>query len=66
MMLRLEVRPTNESIREGLTHSSIRERRKDRQRCKLSKCSLPDIARRTHKLAVAMSALGQKRTFALQ
>jgi hypothetical protein len=66
MMLRLEVRPTNESIREGLTHSSIRQRRKDRQRCKLSKCSLPDITRRTHKLAVAMSALGQKQTSALQ
>jgi hypothetical protein len=37
MMLRLEVRPTNESIREGCKYSSILESRKDRQRCKLSK-----------------------------
>src|SRR5262245_52103081 len=65
-MLRLKVLPTNESIREGLKHSSTREGRKDRQRCELSKCSLPDIARRSHRLYKDMSGLGQEQTFALQ
>jgi|SRR5215475_15575440 len=34
------------SIREGLKHLSFSEARKDRERCDLSKCSLPDIGRR--------------------
>ena len=47
MMLRLVVRPTNESIREGLKHLSISEGHKDRQPCEMSKCSLADIATET-------------------
>ena len=47
MMLAFDVRPTNESIRKGLKQHPIRGSHNDCQCCKLSKCSLADIARRT-------------------
>ena len=48
----------HESIREGLKRYSIRG-----QRCKLSKCSLADVARRIIScFTTGMSDLGQKRT----
>ena len=47
MMLAFDVRPTNESIRKGLKQHPIRGSHNDCQRCKVSKCLLADIARRT-------------------
>jgi hypothetical protein len=47
MMLAFEVQPTNESIRKGLKQQPMRGSHNDCQYCKLSKCSLADIARQT-------------------
>jgi len=71
MMLRLEVRPTSESIREGLNHSSTREDRKDRKNCKLSKSPVADISHCTRDItphremlaaAVRVSAAAKSRS----
>ena len=48
MMSPFEVRPTNESIRKGLKQHPIRGSHNDCQCCKLSKCSLADVARSGH------------------
>ena len=56
MMLAFDVRPTNKSIRKGLKQHPIRGSHNDCQRCKVSKCLLADIARRTTSFK-GMSAL---------
>jgi hypothetical protein len=58
MMFSMDVRPTDESIREGCKYRSILESRRDRKRCKLSKRSLPDIASSHHKLYIGHVRFG--------
>ena len=60
MMIALDVRSTNESIRQALKYRLRSRALKDRKRSQMSKSSVPYIVHRTHKLCQSPKEKGRR------